>query len=139
MELQKGLFMKRDVMLFNLPAQTSWLMKGLWIAAGVVVIQVAVVTTLLLRHRVGGDGIPPAAHAAVMPISCSCDESEPAPEAPPAVETPEQPPQQAAAEAPAPKVRQALAAPGGSAEEDDAVGGADEKRHVAFRPLEGER
>ncbi len=47
--------MKRDVMLpkFNLPGQTTWLMKGVWIAGAVVLVQVAVVTTLLLRHRVG--------------------------------------------------------------------------------------
>jgi hypothetical protein len=57
--------MKRDVMLpkFNLPGQTSWLMKGLWIAGGVVLVQVAVVTTLLLRHRVG------RSETAVMPVA----------------------------------------------------------------------
>jgi hypothetical protein len=47
--------MKRDVMLpkFNLPGQSTWLMKGLWIAGGVVLIQVVVVATLFLRQGVG--------------------------------------------------------------------------------------
>ena len=45
--------MKQDVILpkLNFPGQSTWLMKGLWIAGGVVVIQVAVVGTLLLRDR----------------------------------------------------------------------------------------
>jgi hypothetical protein len=47
--------MKRDVMLpkFNLPGRSTWLMKGLWIAGFVVMIQVVVVGTLLLRQGVG--------------------------------------------------------------------------------------
>jgi hypothetical protein len=73
--------MKRDVMLpkFNLPGQRTWLMKGLWIAGGVVLIQVIVVGTLLLRQGVGKSETiasppPPVAAAAPAPT--------PAPEVP---------------------------------------------------------
>jgi hypothetical protein len=60
--------MKRDVMLpkFNLPGQTTWLMKGLWIAGAVVLVQVGVVGTLLLRDRIG-DSEPAPAQAAPAP------------------------------------------------------------------------
>jgi hypothetical protein len=84
--------MKRDVMLpkFNLPGQTSWLMKGLWIAGGVVLLQVGVVTTiLLLRHR---DGVESTAVA--MPVAEASP--APAPRAPAA-----EPPAPAAAPEPA--------------------------------------
>jgi hypothetical protein len=61
--------MKRDVMLpkFNLPGQTTWLMKGLWIAGAVVLVQVGVVGTLLLRDR-GGDGEPASGAAPTMQL-----------------------------------------------------------------------
>jgi hypothetical protein len=57
--------MKRDVMLpkFNLPGQSTWLMKGLWIAGAVVLVQVGVVGTLLLRDRIGDSEPAPAQEA----------------------------------------------------------------------------
>jgi hypothetical protein len=111
-ELRKDPFMKRDVILprFNLPGQTSWLMKGLWVAVAVVLVQVAVlVTTLLVRQRID-DGRAPAA---VLPGNAPIVEAPPpetlsvAAEAPP--ETPTAPP---AMEARWPKVRAGGPVPG---------------------------
>src|SRR5688500_350297 len=63
--------MKRDVMLpkFNLPGQTSWLIKGLWIAGGVVLLQVGIVGALLLRDRVGQETAVAAPAAQASPAA----------------------------------------------------------------------
>jgi hypothetical protein len=79
--------MKRDVMLpkFNLPGQTSWLMKGLWIAGGVVLLQVVIVAALLLRDRTQPTAVAvPAAQASPAPVAPAAAPPAPVEAAPPA-------------------------------------------------------
>ena len=44
--------MKQEIVLpkFKVPGQTNWLMRGLWIAGGVVLLQVVVVAVVLSRR-----------------------------------------------------------------------------------------
>jgi hypothetical protein len=86
--------MKRDVMLpkFNLPGQTTWLMKGLWIAGAVVLVQVGVVGTLLLRDKIGdGDRAPAVAPVEPAPVAAKAPPTDPGSAPQPPVEASAEP------------------------------------------------
>lgn len=127
--------MKQDVILpkLNLPGQSTWLMKGLWIAGGVVVIQVAVVGTLLLRDRPSQPAVKEPAPAATAQAAEVVPSVPSAPPSAPAAESLPEPPREPPAAQRARTGKDARPAPGSQPRMKRAFGGS-KAQAGRFRP-----